>query len=146
MIRKLDKTEYQQAANLSLEVYLQCGTEDFDNEGLASFKSFIFSDQLMNELTIYGAYEKDELIGIMGTKNLGKHISLFFIKKRFHRKGVGRLLFNYALQDCPIEETTVNSSTYAISFYQSLGFEKINEKQVTNGLGYTPMKFSAKIK
>jgi len=54
MIRKLDKTEYDRATSLALEVYIQCGAEDFDEEGLNSFKSFIFSEQLMNELVIYG--------------------------------------------------------------------------------------------
>ena len=45
MIRKLDKTEYDRATSLALEVYIQCGAEDFDEEGLNSFKSFIFSEQ-----------------------------------------------------------------------------------------------------
>ena len=38
MIRKLDKTEYDRATSLALEVYIQCGAEDFDEEGLNSFK------------------------------------------------------------------------------------------------------------
>ena len=125
MIRKLDKAEFQQATTLALEVYLQCGQDDFEDEGLESFKSFIFNDKLMNELCIYGAFEENKLIGIMGTKNEGKHISLFFIKKEC---------------DCPANEITVNSSTYAIRFYESLGFEKTNDRQQTNGISYTPMK------
>ena len=47
MIRKLDKAELQQATTLALEVYLQCGQDDFEDEGLESFKSFIFNDKLM---------------------------------------------------------------------------------------------------
>lgn len=35
----------------------------------------------------------------MGTKNEGKHISLFFIKKEFHRKGIGKQLFDYSQYD-----------------------------------------------
>ena len=77
---------------------------------------------------------------IMGTKNEGKHISLFFIKKEFHRKGIGKQLFDYSQCDCPANEITVNSSTYAIRFYESLGFEKTNDRQQTNGISYTPMK------
>ena len=140
MIRKLDKAEFQQATTLALEVYLQCGQDDFEDEGLESFKSFIFNDKLMNELCMYGAFEENKLIGIMGTKNEGKHISLFFIKKEFHRKGIGKQLFDYSQYDCPANEITVNSSTYAIRFYESLGFEKTNDRQQTNGISYTPMK------
>lgn len=131
MIRKLDKAEFQQATTLALEVYLQCGQDDFEDEGLESFKSFIFNDKLVNELCIYGAFEENKLIGIIGTKNEGKHISLFFIKKEFHRKGIGKQLFDYSQCDCPANEITVNSSTYAIRFYESLGFEK-NKRQATN--------------
>ena len=118
MIRKLDKTEYALAASLALEVYIQCGAEDFDEEGLNSFKSFISSEQLMNELVIYGAFEDKNLVGIMGTKHEGKHLSLFFIRKKYQCKGIGKQLFCFAINDCPVDEMTVNSSTYAIRFYQ----------------------------
>ncbi|MEI3074387.1 MAG: GNAT family N-acetyltransferase [Phocaeicola vulgatus] len=37
-------------------------------------------------------------------------------------------------------ETTVNSSTYAIPFYQSLGFAVVGEKQNYHGLCSTPMR------
>ena len=45
MIRKLNKTEFHQAVAVALEVYLQCGQDDFDDEGLEAFKSFIFNDE-----------------------------------------------------------------------------------------------------
>ena len=96
----------------------------------------------MNELVIYGAFDTEYLVGIMGTKNEGKHLSLFFIRNDYHRKGIGKQLFNFAINHCPVNEMTVNSSTYAIPFYQSLGFDKIAEKQCTNGITYTPMKFT----
>ena len=80
MIRKLRKEEFTQAAELSLEVFSQCGAEDFNTEGLETFKSFVYSNELMNELTIYGAFDKETLIGALGTKREGTHISLFFIR------------------------------------------------------------------
>ena len=58
MIRKLNKTEFHQAVAVALEVYLQCGQDDFDDEGLEAFKSFIFNDERMNELRIYGLSKK----------------------------------------------------------------------------------------
>ena len=127
MIRKLDKAEFQQATTLALEVYLQCGQDDFEDE----------ADDVEED---DDDFEENKLIGIMGTKNEGKHISLFFIKKEFHRKGIGKQLFDYSQYDCPANEITVNSSTYAIRFYESLGFEKTNDRQQTNGISYTPMK------
>lgn len=34
----------------------------------------------MSSLTINGAYEDDELIGVIATRNEGNHIALFFVK------------------------------------------------------------------
>ena len=78
-IRQLQVNEYDKALTLSLDVFIQCGKNDFDEEGLKTFKSFIYNKDLVNELTIYGAFEGESLIGLIATKNEGKHISLFFI-------------------------------------------------------------------
>ncbi|MCD7851632.1 MAG: GNAT family N-acetyltransferase [Parabacteroides sp.] len=57
-----------------------------------------------------------------------------------HRKGIGQKLFNLAIQDRPVSEMTVNSSSYAIEVYKRFGFKPIAEEQETNGLRYTPMR------
>lgn len=64
----------------------------------------------------------------------------FFIKPEYHRHGLGKKLFHYASTLHPSIETTVNSSTYAIPFYQSLGFAVVGEKQNYHGLCSTPMR------
>ena len=55
-IRQLQVNEYDRALTLSLDVFIQCGKSDFDEEGLETFKSFIYNKDLVNELTIYGAF------------------------------------------------------------------------------------------
>lgn len=139
-IRQLNKSEYDNAITLSLSVFTECGTSDFDIQGLETFKRFIYNKELMNELTIFGAFDDDRLIGIIGIKNNGAHISLFFIHPKFHCRGIGRELFNAAYANPKGIEITVNSSSYAVKFYESLGFSKISEEQETDGLKYTPMK------
>lgn len=138
-IRQLNKQEYGDAIELSLKVFIECGTNDFDNNGLNAFKDFIYNESLMNELTIFGAFDVNELIGIIGTKNNGQHISLFFINPKYHRKGIGCILFDYAYSNQKVTQITVNSSSFAVRFYESLGFTKTAEEQETNGLRYTPM-------
>ncbi|RGN40427.1 GNAT family N-acetyltransferase [Bacteroides oleiciplenus] len=140
VIRRLEQLEYENAVTLSLEVYLQCGEEDFDEQGLESFKSFVNDKEVVNRLVIYGAFDGDNLVGVLATKNEGEHISLFFIKKEYHRKGIGRKLFDALIGDDPVSGMTVNSSSYAVPFYRSLGFREVKEPQVTNGLRYVPMK------
>lgn len=140
MIRKIEKNEYDEAIRLSLQVFEQCGKPDFDEEGLNTFKHFIHDEGLMAELILYGAFEEETLVGVIGTKNKGKHISLFFIRPDHHRKGIGKALFHYAIHDCPSVEMTVSSSTYAVPFYQSLDFAAIGEKQTYRGLSSVPMR------
>lgn len=140
-IRRLDKSEYCDAIALSMAVFTECGKADFNKDGLETFKSFIYNEQLMEELTIYGAFEENqELVGIIGTKNGGRHISLFFIKPEHHRKGVGKALFNYFVTNTMVPEVTVNSSTYAVPFYMNLGFEPLCGPQCYHGLTSVPMK------
>ena len=139
-IRQLQVNEYDKALTLSLDVFIQCGKNDFDEEGLKTFKSFIYNKDLVNELTIYGAFEGESLIGLIATKNEGKHISLFFITPMYHGKGIGKRLFEAAIQDKPVSEMTVNSSSYAIPIYRKFGFEPICEEQTTHGMKYTPMR------
>ena len=67
-IRQLQVNEYDRALTLSLDVFIQCGKNDFDEEGLETFKSFIYNKDLVNELTIYGAFEGESLIGLIATK------------------------------------------------------------------------------
>lgn len=140
IIRQLNNFEYEKAIALALDVFIECGSADFDVNGLQTFKSFIHNDELMNELSIFGAFDNYNLIGIIGTKNGGSHISLFFIHPKFHRRGIGRQLFDFAYTNRPQTQITVNSSSYAVRFYENLGFHKMADEQETNGLKYTPMK------
>ena len=84
-IRQLNHEEYDKAVALSLDVFTKCRTTDFDTNELETFKKFIHNKKLMNELTVCGAFDNNELIGIIGTKLNGAHISLFFINPDHHR-------------------------------------------------------------
>lgn len=91
-IRQLDNQEYDKAIMLSLDVFTKCGTADFDFNGLEIFKKFINNKELMGELTFWGAFDNNELIGVVGTKGNSTHISLFFINLSYHR-GIYQLLY-----------------------------------------------------
>ena len=46
---------------------------------------------------------------LLAKRNNGDHIALFFVDDRFHRKGIGRRLFETALNNCFSKEITGNS-------------------------------------
>lgn len=128
MIRKLTQEEYNNAADLSYQVCMECGRSDFTQEGIDTFKSFVYDTSLMNMLDIYGAFDNHLLIGIIGVHWEKQHISLFFVLSHYHRQGIGKSLFGYMMSNCNFTYITVNSSTYAEPFYASLGFKKVGEK------------------
>lgn len=140
MIRKLTKEEYNHAADLSYQVYMECGKSDFTQEGIETFKDFVYNTSLINALDFYGAFEHHRLIGIIGVNKEKQHISLFFILPIYHRKGIGKSLFVYMMDDCNFTHLTVNSSTYAEAFYQSLGFKKTGEKEINKRIVSIPME------
>lgn len=65
-LRKLAIAEYNNAANLSYQVCMECGNNDFTQAGIEAFKRFIYDISLMAELYIYGAFDNGRLIGIIG--------------------------------------------------------------------------------
>ena len=82
-IRQLPANEYDKALDLSLDVFIECGRKDFDEEGLETFKNFIYNKQLVNELTFYGAFDGESLIGVIATKKAeGKNISPYSLSNR----------------------------------------------------------------
>ena len=94
----------------------------------------------MNTLDIYGAFDNHLLIGIIGVHRERQHISLFFVLPHYHRRGIGTLLFDYMMSNCNFTYITVNSSTYAETFYTSLGFKKVGEKEINKGIVSIPME------
>ena len=64
MIRKLTQEEYNNAADLSYQVCME--RNDFTQEGIETFKSFVYDTSLMNTLDIYGAFDNHLLICTSG--------------------------------------------------------------------------------
>ena len=142
MIRKLMKEEYKNAINLSYQVCMECGISDFTEEGIETFKNFIYDTSLMDELDLYGAFNCNLLIGIIGINQRRQHIALFFVKSEYHRQGIGKSLFYHMMNDCHLSWITVNSSTYGEIFYKHLGFNKVGEKETNKGITSIPMKYN----
>lgn len=135
-IKRLHKAEIEAALNLVWNVFQEYEAPDYTQEGIDEFYKSIHDENYLSKLSIYGAFSKEELIGVIATRNCGTHIALFFVDGNYHRQGVGRKLFQAVRTD----KMTVNSSPYAVAIYQRLGFEAANAEQVVNGLRFTPME------
>lgn len=140
-IRQLESFEIEEAVSLIWEVFLQFEAPDYSDEGIRSFKEFIENEEILKTLEFFGAFEQDELKGVIATNENRKHICCFFVKAKYHRQGIGRKLWEYVLKHSSRNVFTVNSSPYAVPVYHKLGFTDTDTEQLSDGMRYTPMKF-----
>lgn len=140
-IKKIDVSGISEAVDLIWETFLQFEAPDYSEEGVKAFRDFIENDDIIKSLEFFGAYENSELKGVIATNDNRKHICCFFVKACYHRQGIGRMLWEYVLNNSRHQQFTVNSSPYAVSVYHKLGFVDLDGEQLADGMRFTPMKF-----
>lgn len=152
IIRKITSNEVESAMNLALEVFMQFEAPDYDPLGIDTFKNDIVENPEYLKMAklgmcpIYGAFDGDRMVAIIGMRSSKTHINLVFTKKEYHRRGIAKSIFNYLLNDLLsenplLEELTLNSSPYGLPFYLAIGFIPLSEEQEINGIRFTPMKY-----
>ena len=152
VIRKITCHEVESAMRLALEVFMQFEAPDYDPMGVESFKRDIVENPEYLEnarrgiCPIYGAFDGDKIVALMGMRSSKTHINLVFTKKEYHRKGIARAIFRYLLNDIltenpALEALTLNASPYGLPFYLALGFVPLTGEQEINGIRFTPMKY-----
>ena len=94
----------------------------------------ILAEKILNKYS----YPKEKMDRVLSC--VYNHIALFFVDGKYHKRGIGRKLYQYAIKQNNTGYFTVNSSPYAHEVYKHLGFEDTDEKQSVNGLIFYPMK------
>jgi predicted GNAT family N-acyltransferase len=149
VIENLRKDEIMEFSKLTNEVFDEFVGKDYSEEGKKTFKEFTNEKAIIeriNDNDFFVAKCKNKIIGIMEIRNRN-HISLFFVLKEFHGKGIGRKLFEYYIKiikqnNYEIKTIMVNSSFYGEKVYEALGFIKTQEAQEKNGIKYIPMEYN----
>lgn len=141
LIDKLSREQIEEALPLVWDVFCKYEAVNYPESGKAAFWQAVHSSDYLDMLTAYGAFQDDKLIGIIATRNEGSHIALFFVDGQYHRRGIGRKLFEASLKDNMNSRITVHSSEYAVEVYKKLGFTPEDEIQEDGGIKYIPMVF-----
>ncbi len=141
IIKQLSDDKIAAAINLSWDCFLEFVVPDYNNEGVESFKKFINDKKQINSLNFFAAIENNELRGILAVNFTTNNICLFFIKNIYHKRGIGKALFDNLLLNINASRITVNSSPYAVGFYHKLGFKNIGAEQIRDGIRFTPMEY-----
>lgn len=138
-IRKIKDHEMNDCLNLVWKTFLEFEAPDYTQEGIEEFKKSIYDNDWIKQRIFIGAFKNNKLIGMIATRN-SNHIALFFVDGKYHKRGIGRKLYQYAIKQNNTGYFTVNSSPYAHEIYKHLGFIDTDKKQSVNGLIFYPMK------
>ena len=146
-IRLLSSAELPEALDLCRKVFLEFDAPDYPPEGTENFLAFLAQDQMermttSRRLAFVGAYQKGELIGT-GAVREGRHICLLFVKREYHRHGVGSALLDALLSLCRgagADAITVNASPYGVSFYSARKFFPLSDEKCQDGIRFVPME------
>ena len=139
-VRRLAPEEYPAALELCWRVFLEFEAPEYSPEGVAAFRASLDDEERTRRLDFYGAFDGEKLVGVLCMR-APQHIGGFFVDAAYHRRGIGRRLFEAMRQDYETQVFTVNSSPYAVEVYRRLGFVPTDTEQLTDGLRYTPMRF-----
>ena len=151
-VRRVRADEVETALALAWEVFLQFEAPDYGPEGAETFRRDIVQNPDFirrckeGVCPLYGAFDGEKLVSMMGMRGNRTHINLAFTKREYQRKGLATAVFRCLLADVekdvpPPRAITLNSSPYGLPFYLSLGFVPQGEEREEDGIRYTPMKY-----
>ena len=148
IIKDIDISSIDEALSLVRNVFMEIDAPDYSETGINEvMNEMIESDEFKGlfktgEQKMIGAVMDNRIIGVL---SIGKndHISLCFVDKEHHRKGIAKALFGELtarLKKSGTKAVTLNSTPYAVPFYKAIGFEITGECIKKHGVLYTPMK------
>jgi predicted GNAT family N-acyltransferase len=149
-LRLMRTGEEIEVSNLVARSFNEFVAPDFPDEGIDEFFSYANPRALQKRSE--GSHfvlvaESDGVIAGMIEIREMKHISMLFVDKAYHRRGVGNELLMAALDKIKLESRppdmlTVNSSRFAVPFYERLGFVRSEEEKIIHGVIHIPMALS----
>ena len=171
-IRWAKEHEWDQAMKLIWETFLEFEANDYSPKGVADFKEFLFDGTLRKNF-LKGEYQlavavlKDpawvhtvtmssenadedksnepceKIIGAASLRNTN-FLSLLFVDKNYHKKGIGAALLDmlceYLKDEAGVQFIHLASSPYAVGLYLKQGFHATDSELQIAGIRVTPME------
>lgn len=140
-IQKMQPERLKEALDLVWRVFSEFEAPEYSEKGIATFREFIELDAMKNrmakgEIDLWYSEEDGVITGVIAMRK-PSHISLLFVDKQHHNKGIAKGLVAAATSGHTT--VTVHSSPYAVEIYKKLGFVPTDCEQLEDGIRYTPM-------
>ena len=148
--RAMNPGEKSEVCRLVVASFDEFIAPNYSKEGIDEFSKYAQPDQLLKRSKenhfVLVALTGDKTIGMIEVRN-NDHISMLFVSKKFHRRGVGAELMRRSLEICQqedkdLKEVNVYSSPYAVPIYEKMGFQQTEPEQIKNGIRFVPMVLS----
>jgi ribosomal protein S18 acetylase RimI-like enzyme len=139
--------EEVEVVNLVARSFNEYIAPDFPEEGIEEFFRYSNPRALRKRSDgshfVIVAEAEGTIAGMIEIREM-RHVSMLFVDKAFHRRGIGKALFRAALDRIKSEgrtpkKLTVHSSRYAVPFYESLGFVRTGDEMIIHGVIHIPM-------
>ncbi|MEK6223312.1 MAG: GNAT family N-acetyltransferase [Thermodesulfobacteriales bacterium] len=146
-VRKIRAGEEIEVCNLVARSFNEFIAPEFSEEGIEEFYKYSNPREFLKraESGYFSMVSETDgkLAGVIEFKG-NKHISMLYVDKAFHKKGVAKGLIRMALEEVTSsrgnrDNITVNSSRYAVPFYEKLGFIQYEEEKTIYGVFHIPM-------
>lgn len=140
-IERLDSSYIDECLDLVWLVFSEFEVPVFPKEGGIEYKRIIEETREKKNITFYGALDGSKVVGVLGMRE-NNHIGYFYVNKDYHKRGIGKALFQRMTEDYENKTFTVNAAPYGLPIYTRLGFVKTGEEQNVKGVIFTPMKYN----
>ena len=152
-VRRLTPGEIPAALELAKKTFMEFEAPDYSQEGVDTFMAFASNPEYITALKSgqarsWGGFTPDgRLAGMLAMRTGDSHVSMVFTACEYHRMGVMRCIWSAMCaelrRDHPeLREITLNASPYGLPFYLRIGLEPVDDELLTDGIRYTPMRYS----
>ena len=147
ILRPMNPGEEVEVCNLVARSFNEFVAPDFPEEGIEEFFNYANPRALIKRSDgnhfVMVAEADDMIAGMIEIREM-RHVSMLFVDKAFHRRGIGKELLRIALESIksngrPLRKVTVHSSRFAVPFYESLGFIRTEGEKIIHGVIHIPM-------
>jgi N-acetylglutamate synthase-like GNAT family acetyltransferase len=144
-IRLVAKNDIKEISSLIFESALFLKDIDFYDNGWNDFINSTNEEGLLKQYLdkdniYYCAVLNSVIVGVICLRKLFR-INQLFVSSKYQGKKIGTKLVKEVLKDRSNSEVMkVNSSSYAVKFYESCGFRVIGDHVSSNGFKFYPME------